>query len=483
RAGHQIDLSPRLVEILAYLADRPGEIVSKDELLDRFWGDVHVTENTLTRAVADIRKALGDHPDPPQFIQTVSRRGYRFIAPVEPMSDPARLATKSSGGSDSGERRREPVRSTDLYLDWARGRAVLESLDASGLTDALRSFERVVEGTPGSAAAHVGLANACFLQFERSRVGNVLAHPFLERAIEHARRAVQLDAAMAEAWATLGFVLTASGQVDESRAAAAHAVAIEPANWRHHYRLAVATWGEERLRAVDRTLSLLPRFPAALFLSAMVHVARRALGHARDVAERGATVQAQQAGAGGLTLPAAGLHWMCGLIALAEGDAAEAAAAFGREIADARPAHVYGCEFLINAIIAQGFLHLEQRSFDRARDRFLSTLEWIPGHARARVGLVLIERLKQQKEASIEIADVHEELTRGGKHTEAALLVAAAEAWTGSTSAACAHLATLIDRAPPGPTGWNVGVDPMFRPLSGTASFEALLARIAGRAA
>ena len=46
REGSQIELSPRLVEILAYVVERDGEIVSKDELLDRFWPDVHVTENT-----------------------------------------------------------------------------------------------------------------------------------------------------------------------------------------------------------------------------------------------------------------------------------------------------------------------------------------------------------------------------------------------------------------------------------------------------
>ena len=56
-----------------------GQIVTKDELLERFWPDVNVTENTLTRAIADIRKAIGDDAAEPQYLETASRRGYRFI--------------------------------------------------------------------------------------------------------------------------------------------------------------------------------------------------------------------------------------------------------------------------------------------------------------------------------------------------------------------------------------------------------------------
>ena len=80
RDGSAVDLSPRLVEILGYIVGRGGEIVTKDELLERFWPDVNVTENTLTRAIADIRKAIGDDAAAPRFLQTASRRGYRFVA-------------------------------------------------------------------------------------------------------------------------------------------------------------------------------------------------------------------------------------------------------------------------------------------------------------------------------------------------------------------------------------------------------------------
>ena len=58
-------------------------LITKDELLSAIWPDVTVTENALTQAISDLRQALGDDPSSPTYIQTVARRGYRFIAAVE----------------------------------------------------------------------------------------------------------------------------------------------------------------------------------------------------------------------------------------------------------------------------------------------------------------------------------------------------------------------------------------------------------------
>lgn len=477
RAGEPVDLSPRLVEILACLAARPGAIVTKDELLDRFWPGVHVTENTLTRAVADIRKALGDRPDPPLYIQTVARRGYRFIATIEAADAPARAADEPAPRPASGSLQ-------DAFVDWVRGRAMLESLDESELIEAVGAFERTVTAAPDYAAAHVGLANAYFLQFERSRVGNVPDQSALERAVVSARRAAALDTAMGEAWATLGFVLAAAGSSDESRAAARHAVAIEPASWRHHYRLAVATWGEERLRAVDRTLALLPTCPAAHFLAAMVHVARRAWARARAAAVAGAAGQSQQTGADHLPLAVAGLHWMTGLVDLAHGDDEAAMASFAREIAGARHGHIYGREFAINARGALGFVHVRRRELEQARQCFAAALAEVPGHARSRVGLAVVGLHEDPAaEAVGDVAAAADELRSGGKLAEAEILTAAFDAWIGRSEQAVARLSQLVEAAPPGSTGWSLGVDPALLPMADVPGFDRLLARVAARAA
>ena len=65
-----------------YLVDRRGQMVTKESLLETIWPAVNVTEAVLSVYVAEIRKALGEDPKKPAFIETLHRRGYRFIAPV-----------------------------------------------------------------------------------------------------------------------------------------------------------------------------------------------------------------------------------------------------------------------------------------------------------------------------------------------------------------------------------------------------------------
>ena len=82
RGNERIDLSPRLVDVLCHLAANAGHVVSKELLLDRHWPNVHVSDTALAFGMTQIRKAIGDETANPRFIQTVSRRGYRFVARV-----------------------------------------------------------------------------------------------------------------------------------------------------------------------------------------------------------------------------------------------------------------------------------------------------------------------------------------------------------------------------------------------------------------
>ena len=68
--------------VLAMLVLQPGQLLTKDELLTRIWPDAFVEEGILTVHVSAVRKALGDDARPPTYIETLSRSGYRFIAPV-----------------------------------------------------------------------------------------------------------------------------------------------------------------------------------------------------------------------------------------------------------------------------------------------------------------------------------------------------------------------------------------------------------------
>src|SRR5919106_5974796 len=87
--GENVPLSPKIIDLLLFLAARPSVLVSKDELFKALWPDVAVTDNALTQAVSELRQALGDDAANPKYVQTVARRGYRFISPVEPIASVA----------------------------------------------------------------------------------------------------------------------------------------------------------------------------------------------------------------------------------------------------------------------------------------------------------------------------------------------------------------------------------------------------------
>lgn len=82
RAGGPVALEPKTFDVLRYLLVNRDRLVTKDELLDSVWKDTFVTPNVLTRAVAQLRKALGDDAQEPRYIETVAKRGYRFLAEV-----------------------------------------------------------------------------------------------------------------------------------------------------------------------------------------------------------------------------------------------------------------------------------------------------------------------------------------------------------------------------------------------------------------
>ena len=83
KGGETVQIELKLMEVLVHLVGRAGELVSKRELIDAVWKVEVISDGTLTRAIALLRKALGDDARNPRFIETIPKRGYRFIAPVE----------------------------------------------------------------------------------------------------------------------------------------------------------------------------------------------------------------------------------------------------------------------------------------------------------------------------------------------------------------------------------------------------------------
>jgi DNA-binding winged helix-turn-helix (wHTH) protein/TolB-like protein len=80
REGELVPLTPKVFDILVTLVEHGGQVVAKDDLMKRVWPNTYVEEGNLTQNISLLRKALGESPGGAQFIETVPRRGYRFVA-------------------------------------------------------------------------------------------------------------------------------------------------------------------------------------------------------------------------------------------------------------------------------------------------------------------------------------------------------------------------------------------------------------------
>lgn len=87
RAGEVMAVEPKAFRVLLLLLRNPGKLLTKEEVLNAVWGETAVSENSLTRAVALLRRLLGDEARDPRFIETVATVGYRFICKVEVCED------------------------------------------------------------------------------------------------------------------------------------------------------------------------------------------------------------------------------------------------------------------------------------------------------------------------------------------------------------------------------------------------------------
>ena len=374
--------------------------------------------------------------------------------------------------------------SLEAYRAYTEAWLRLETLDVREIPQAIAGFDRAITIDPRYALAFTGLASAQLAAYEATRSDTAPAAPLLDDAIRHARRAVQLDETLAEAHATLGFILVSAWDTTEAVQVARRAVALEPANWRHFFRLGHASWGDERIRAAHNTLSLYPDFAFAHFQMAMVHVARGHLQQAETVLRQGAAVQDRQV-ARGDRYPALGLHWLLGLVRLAQEDVDEALEEFTREGRRADPHRLYGREYEMSALYCRGACMLRVGRHSDAIDCFEQALGLYPEHAQSHIGLALALRstgsIARADSTVRALAKIQARLA-GTRPIEAALVESQAQATGGHVETACAVLCSLLDTAPPGFAGWTIPIEPLLFQPHGSKAFLAVLRRLADRA-
>jgi predicted ATPase len=82
RGEARVDVTPKGFDVLRYLVEHAGRLVTREEILEALWPDTYVNPEGLRKYIQEIRKVLGDRPDKPEFIETLPKRGYRFVAPI-----------------------------------------------------------------------------------------------------------------------------------------------------------------------------------------------------------------------------------------------------------------------------------------------------------------------------------------------------------------------------------------------------------------
>jgi DNA-binding winged helix-turn-helix (wHTH) protein len=458
RGGEVVSIPDRYMGVLLYLLAHAGTVVSKDQLIASAWDGLAVTDNSLEQAISGLRRVLGDGPSGDAYIQTVPRQGYRFTGVV--------TRTTARASDDSLEALLAPHRA------WIEGRAALETLEAEQIRRARGVFEYVLRSAPDQASAHVGLANACIMQFEMTRADESPDAAALTLAAQHAREACRLSQEYGEAWATLGFVLDRTGHRTDALAASRRAVTLEADNWRHHLRLAYVSWGEERLRESQRTLALLPGCPLAHWLSATVHVARQALDEAERELDTGIASQASQRGAPS-RFSGVALHWLRGLVYLARGDEPRALASLERELSFESSGHLYARECCANTWYAIGALHARRQRRTDAVAAFQEALARVARHPLANLGMGILKGGAAMPDG-VGVSVPSFDAAVG----QAAVLVMA-----GDPEDAMRLVEHALTVAPPGNAGWLLPVEPLLNVASAPDTWAPALARLRSRAA
>jgi len=395
-----------------------------------------VTDSSIIHAIGDLRDVLGEQEDGSQYIETLPRRGYRFVAAIERVPP------------------RRPVAALDTllapYRAFVDGRAALEGLNRDAIEQARDAFTEAMAAAPASPAPHIGLANALLLLFESTRTEAQPDVTSLRDAMQHSRHACELDPSSADAWGTMAVVSGRCGNTRDAIAAARRAISLAPNDWLHHLRLASVSYGRQRLEAAEAVLAECPGLAFAHWFAATVYVARQSFDRAIEHLRAGCVAQDAQRGDAG-RFRTVGLHFLHGLVLAARGDVDVALDELARELTAHDPGHVYARECAANTWYACGALHLRQERADDAVEAFKRALGHRPGHLPAAVALAALSRSGQMPTVP------------DGAGSFDAVMVKTVILALGEKHEAAARLCVdTLGREQPGSAGWLLPVEPVL---------------------
>ena len=450
--GKAVRLSSAEFAILALLVSKAGAILAREELIEGAWGRASINENSLSKAVARVRRILIEGRMDARCIETLRADGYRFAAAVQRVNH-ARGALPNH--------KMAPFRAVML------GRQALRSLDRDAIARARQDLE--ITSPEQDAEALASLALACGLAFEATTIDKEPDFATLDRGIEHARAATAQNPQSAYAWSVLAFVLHLKGIHEEAALAVHMARAIGSLGWQPLTCIAYVTWGEERILHGQHALELCPNIALLHWLLTTVYIARGAEQAALDQLRFGCA--AQDAQVMPAAFPAVGLNLLYATVLASQNRLDEAEAALERELKWAKSNQIYARECEANTWYTRGAIALRRGNRSAAESAFTRALTIAPAHVAANAvlrGTVPAENAAQRAyhgrfmDRALAQALV---LARGNRHADAARVYREA-----------------LVKAPPGSAGWSLPVEPTLNPLGRPDVWGDVLALLRSRA-
>lgn len=323
RGDVRVHLEPRAMDVLVYLARRRGDVVSRSELLERVWRVQYLSSDALIVTIYALRKALGDDARRPKYIETIPRRGYRWIGPVISVvqdrtrrlrqrrvihvSLAAMLVISSVVALRTRSRPQRHILLEAAHAADVKGRYFLDQRSNQSWHQALDQFALAALTDSLDPVAQAGLADTYAAMAELGVVEPALLR---QRAMRAAQRAVDLDAASGVGYEAMGraqllfdwdfaaaernlnralalspdyvpayqgmaWVLSARGHHAGALAAAQRAVDLDPTNVVRYIELswvlAIGSRYRDALQVIDRALDLDPRSVPTLIMRAWVN--------------------------------------------------------------------------------------------------------------------------------------------------------------------------------------------------------------------
>jgi len=258
RRGLRVKLQLKPFQILNLLLSQSGKFVTRGQLARYLWPDLHVNfDRSLNTAVNSLRRALGDSPENPRFIETRAGLGYRFIAPVEFIDEPPAKSGKI------------PAANLDSHHDYLKGRYFQNKMTEEDLSKSVAYFEAALGADPDCALAHAGLADTYNLL---AFLGILSAKEAHARAREFTRSALRIDSKLAEAHAAMAS-LKAMYEWDWHGAEAGYRRALElDPNYAHGHRMYAALLSalERHAEAIQEIRRAQQLDPLSLLINAEV---------------------------------------------------------------------------------------------------------------------------------------------------------------------------------------------------------------------